>query len=267
MTTTEFTPYAFTDGIGMPADSPRQADTIAPSTLDSVIVSGGSRGIGRAIADELASKGARVATLSRSGSDSYQHGVLDLQADITDQSSVDLAIKRAVEENGAVTSLICNAGVTEDQLFLRMSEESFANVLDTNLTGSFRLTKSVIGPMLRARAGRIIFISSVVAFSGSAGQANYAASKAALIGMARSMAREFGGRNVTCNVVTPGFIETDMTEQITESRRSDVLASIPSGRMGQPEEVANVVSFLCSSGASYVNGAVIPVDGGLGMGH
>lgn len=291
---TEVVTYAFSDGLGIETVEPPSAgrssqqqagpivpttnttttatatksnDKDGPSTLDSVLISGGSRGIGRVIASRLSANGAKVATLARSGSDSYQDGILDLAADITDQSSIDLAVKRAVEENGPITTLVCNAGITDDGLFLRMSEDSFQSVLDTNLLGSYRLVKSVIGPMLRARSGRIVLMSSVVAFSGSAGQANYAASKAGLVGMARSMAREFGPRSVTCNVVSPGFVATDMTAELTDARRDEVMNSIPLGRMADPDDIAKAVEFLASDAAAYVTGAVIPVDGGLGMGH
>ena len=163
--------------------------------------------------------------------------------------------------------LIANAGITDDKLMLRMGEDSFADVLDTNLTGAYRLVKAVSGPMLRNRWGRIVFISSVVAMSGSAGQANYAASKAGLIGLARSLAREFGPRGVTCNVVAPGFIDTDMTAELSATRRDDIVDSIPLSRIGSPEDVAATVDFLTSDAGGYVTGAVIPVDGGLGMGH
>lgn len=232
----------------------------------SVLVSGGSRGIGAAIAARYAADGHRVATLSRSGVAADSSG-LALACDVTDSDSVTAAIKQAVEVNGPIDVLIANAGVTDDKLMLRMGEDSFAQVIDTNLTGAYRLVKAVSGPMLRQRWGRIVFVSSVVAMSGSAGQANYAASKAGLVGFARSLAREFGPRGVTCNVVAPGFIDTDMTAVLSDDRRCEVLTNIPLNRTGTPDDVAATIEFLTSEAGGYVTGAVIPVDGGLGMGH
>lgn len=270
---------SFTDGLGIDGetvlldrrsfptatDAEQRVHTTAANSR-SVLVSGGSRGIGAAVASHLAVDGHRVATLSRSGNADPSSG-LSLACDVTDAESVELAVKQAAADNGPVEVLIANAGITDDKLVLRMGEESFTRVLDTNLTGAYRLVKAVAGPMLRNRWGRIVFISSVVAMSGSAGQANYAASKSGLIGLARSLAREFGPRGVTCNVIAPGFIDTDMTAVLREERRDDVLSSIPLNRMGSPADIAATVGFLTSDAGGYVTGAVIPVDGGLGMGH
>lgn len=271
--------FSFTDGLGIESDTisldldafrratqPGTRMAHSKTTRRSVLVSGGSRGIGASVASRLASDGHRVASLSRSGSGSISSG-LSLTCDVTDTESVQLAAKRAATDNGPVEILVANAGVTDDKLMLRMGEESFASVLDTNLTGTYRLVKAVAGPMLRNRWGRIVFISSVVAMSGSAGQANYAASKAGLIGLARSLAREFGPRGVTCNVIAPGFIETDMTAGLGNERHDEVRASIPLNRMGSVDDVAATVEFLTSDAGGYITGAVIPVDGGLGMGH
>lgn len=271
--------FSFTDGLGIDGETVwLDAASFAP-TIDvsdrvevtretgrSILVTGGSRGIGAAIASRFAADGHRVANLSRSGNGSADTG-LSLACDVTDGESVDLAVKQAVEANGPIDVLIANAGITDDKLMLRMGEDSFSTVVDTNLTGAYRLVKAVSGPMLRKRWGRIVFISSVVAMSGSAGQANYAASKAGLVGLARSLAREFGPRGVTCNVVAPGFIDTDMTSVLSDDRRAEVLGSIPLNRMGAAADVAATVDFLTSDAGGYVTGAVIPVDGGLGMGH
>ena len=270
---------SFTDGLGIDGETVLLDRRTFPTTTDaercgnvtatnsrSVLVSGGSRGIGAAIASHLAVDGHRVATLSRSGKSEPSTG-LSLACDVTDAESVELAVKKAAADNGAVEVLVANAGITDDKLMLRMGEESFTHVLDTNLTGAYRLVKAVAGPMLRNRWGRIVFVSSVVAMSGSAGQANYAASKAGLIGLARSLAREFGPRGVTCNVIAPGFIDTDMTSVLGDDRREDVLSSIPLNRMGSTADIAATVAFLTSDAGGYVTGAVIPVDGGLGMGH
>ena len=238
----------------------------AQRTTRSVLISGGSRGIGAAIATSFTSTGHRVASHSRSGGGTVE-GCRDVACDVTEAESVTLAGKQAVAEHGPVEVLVANAGITDDKLLLRMDEASFSHVLDTNLTSAFRLVKAVSGPMLRNRWGRIILISSVVATSGSAGQANYAASKAGLIGFARSLAREFGPRGVTVNVIAPGFIDTEMTADLTDDRRSSVLESIPLNRTGTPHDVAAAVEFLTSDAGAYITGAVIPVDGGLGMGH
>ena len=271
--------FSFTDGLGIDGETVWLEQSPFTTKVDvtthpiqstptgrSVLVSGGSRGIGAAIASRFAGDGHRVANLSRSGRGAASDG-LAVACDVTDSESVDLAVKKATEANGPIDVLIANAGITDDKLMLRMGEDSFADVLDTNLTGAYRLVKAVSGPMLRNRWGRIVFISSVVAMSGSAGQANYAASKAGLIGLARSLAREFGPRGVTCNVVAPGFIDTDMTAELSATRRDDIVDSIPLSRIGSPEDVAATVDFLTSDAGGYVTGAVIPVDGGLGMGH
>jgi NAD(P)-dependent dehydrogenase (short-subunit alcohol dehydrogenase family) len=229
-----------------------------------VLVTGGNRGIGRAVAAAFAAGGDRVAVTSRSGP---VDGLFSVQCDITDGGSVDAAVGAVEAELGPVEVLVANAGINDDKLLLQMDEESFGRVIDTNLTGSFRVVRRALPKMLRARKGRIIVISSVVALSGSAGQANYAASKAGLVGLARSLAREIGSRNVTVNVVAPGFIETDMTARIGQERQSDILAQVPLRRFGAVEEVAGVVHWLASDSAAYVTGAVVPVDGGLGMGH
>jgi NAD(P)-dependent dehydrogenase (short-subunit alcohol dehydrogenase family) len=230
----------------------------------SVLVTGGNRGIGLATARSLAEQGHRVAVTSRGGE---VEGLFTVKCDVTSAEEVEAAFVAVEAAHGPVEVLISNAGITDDQLLLRMSEESFARVIDTNLTASFRLAKRASRSMLRAKWGRLLFVSSVVGLSGSAGQASYAASKAGLVGFSRSLARELGGRNITSNVVAPGFVDTDMTSELTEARRAAVLASIPAGRTATVEEVAAVLAFLAGQDASYVNGAVIPVDGGLGMGH
>ena len=194
-------------------------------------------------------------------------GLLTLKCDVTSPADVENAFVQAEQAHGPVEVLVSNAGITDDQLLLRMSEESFARVVDTNLTASFRLAKRASRSMLRARWGRLLFVSSVVGLSGSAGQASYAASKAGLVGFSRSLARELGGRGITSNVVAPGFVDTDMTADLTDARREQVLASIPVGRTATVDEIAAVLAFLATDEAGYVNGAVIPVDGGLGMGH
>jgi 3-oxoacyl-[acyl-carrier protein] reductase len=230
----------------------------------SVLVTGGNRGIGLATARALALQGNRVAVTSRSGE---VDGFFTVKCDVTSADDVDHAFTAVEEAQGPVEVLVANAGITDDQLLLRMSEDSFARVLDTNLTSAYRLAKRASKSMLRARHGRLLFVSSVVGLSGSAGQASYAASKAGLIGFSRSLARELGSRSITSNVVAPGFVDTDMTTDLTAARREQVLASIPLGRTAHVDEVAAVLAFLASDEASYVNGAVIPVDGGLGMGH
>jgi NAD(P)-dependent dehydrogenase (short-subunit alcohol dehydrogenase family) len=230
-----------------------------------VLVTGGNRGIGLAIAQAFAKQGDRVAITHR-GSGAPE-GLFGVRCDITDAESVDAAFTAVEAELGPVEVLVANAGVTDDTLLLRMSEEQFTRVLDTNLTGAYRCAKRASAKMLRARWGRMIFISSVVGLSGGAGQVNYAASKAGLVGVAHSITRELGGRNITANVVAPGFIETDMTAVLPEERKAEILKSIPAGRMASPDEVAAVVTWLAADSAGYVSGAVIPVDGGLGMGH
>jgi NAD(P)-dependent dehydrogenase (short-subunit alcohol dehydrogenase family) len=229
-----------------------------------VLVTGGNRGIGLAIAQRFAAQGDRVAVTSRSGD---VDGFLTLKADVTSSEEVDAAFERLEAEWGPAEVVVANAGVTKDGLTLRMKDDDFTSVLDANLAGAFRVARRAVKPMTRARSGRLIFLSSVVALSGSAGQANYAASKAGLVGLARSLAREFASRNVTANVVAPGPIETDMTAVLGEDRLSDFTSVVPLGRLGTSEEVAAAVTFLASPEAAYITGAVLPVDGGLGMGH
>lgn len=231
----------------------------------SVLVTGGNRGIGRAIAEAYAAAGDRVAVTSRSGG--APEGVLDVRCDITDPAAVEAAFAQVEEAHGPVEVLVANAGITADTLLLRMSEDDWSSVIDTNLTASFRLAKRAAKGMLRMRRGRIVFISSVVGLLGSAGQANYAASKAGLVGMARSLARELGSRSITANVVAPGFVETDMTAVLTDDQRAAIKGQVPLQRYGTPEEVAAAVLWLTGEQGGYVTGAVIPVDGGLGMGH
>ena len=231
----------------------------------SVLVTGGNKGIGRAIAERLAAAGHKVAATYRSGE--VPEGVLGVQCDVTDTDQVDAAFKQVEEANGPVEVLIANAGVTADNLMMRISDEDWDKVLDTNLGGSFRVARRAARPMTRNRFGRIIFISSVVGLLGSAGQVNYAASKAGLVGMARSIARELGSRSITANVVAPGFIETDMTAALSEDQVKAYQQQIPLGRLGQVDDIAATIEFLASDSAGYITGAVIPVDGGLGMGH
>jgi NAD(P)-dependent dehydrogenase (short-subunit alcohol dehydrogenase family) len=230
-----------------------------------VLVTGGNRGIGLAIAQAFAKQGDRVAVTHRGSG--APDGLFGVQCDITDAASVDAAFATVEAELGPVEVLVANAGITDDTLLLRMSEEQFTRVLDTNLTGAFRVARRAAKLMLRAKWGRMIFISSVVGLYGSAGQVNYAASKAGLVGVARSITRELGTRNITANVVAPGFVETDMTAALPEERKAEYLKAIPAGRFGAADEVAGVVTWLAGDGAGYISGAVIPVDGGLGMGH
>ena len=231
-----------------------------------VLVTGGNRGIGLAIARDLLEAGHRVVVTTRSGQ--APEGLPAVTCDVTDTASVDAAFTAAESIlGGPVEVLVANAGVTQDQLLLRMSDEEFDQVLDTNLAGAFRCARRASRGMLRLKRGRMIFVSSVVGLYGSPGQANYAASKAGLVGLARSISRELGGRAITANVVAPGFVETDMTEALPDDRKAAYLASIPAGRFAQPLEVARAVRYLASDDAAYLTGAVIPVDGGLGMGH
>ncbi|OZC60873.1 beta-ketoacyl-ACP reductase [Rhodococcus sp. 15-725-2-2b] len=231
----------------------------------SVLVTGGNRGIGLAIAQRLLADGHKVAVTHRGSG--APDGLLGVVCDVTDSASVDAAFKEVEEKQGPVEVLVANAGITDDTLLMRMTEEQFQRVIDANLTGAFRVAKRANRAMLRARWGRMIFLSSVVAMAGGPGQINYAASKAGVIGMARSITRELGSRSITANVVSPGFIETDMTAELSDELRGKAKEFIPLQRLGQPEDVAAVVSFLAGPDSSYVSGAVIPVDGGMGMGH
>jgi 3-oxoacyl-[acyl-carrier protein] reductase len=231
----------------------------------SVLVTGGNRGIGLAIAKAFSASGDKVAITFRSGEPPA--GLFGVRCDVTDQAAVEAAFDSVESQQGPVEVLVANAGITRDTLLLRMAEDDFTAVLDTNLTGAYRVAKRATRSMLRARRGRLIFISSVVGLLGSAGQANYAASKAGLVGLARSLARELGSRNITANVVAPGFVSTDMTDALPEERRTEILAQVPLGRYATADEVAAVVRFLAGEDAAYITGAVIPVDGGLGMGH
>jgi 3-oxoacyl-[acyl-carrier protein] reductase len=231
----------------------------------SVLVTGGNRGIGRAIAEAFVASGDKVAVTVRSGEP--PEGALGVTCDVTDPDSVEAAFKQVEEAHGPVEVLVANAGITRDTLLLRMSEDDWSSVIETNLTGSYRVAKRAAKGMLRLRRGRIILISSVVGLLGSAGQVNYAASKAGLVGVARSMARELGSRSITTNVVAPGFVETEMTGVLPEETQAQYKAQIPLGRYASTDEVAGVVHWLASDDAGYITGAVIPVDGGLGMGH
>jgi 3-oxoacyl-[acyl-carrier protein] reductase len=231
----------------------------------SVLVTGGNRGIGRAIAQAFADAGDTVAVTYRSGSP--PDGFNAVRCDVTDPASVEAAFEQVEEQQGPVEVVVANAGITRDTLLLRMSEDDWDSVLATNLTGSFRVAKRAAKGMLRLRRGRVVFISSVVGLLGSAGQVNYAASKAGLVGMARSMARELGSRGITSNVVAPGFVETEMTAELPEEKRKEYLGQIPLQRYATSEEVAAVVRWVASDEAGYITGAVIPVDGGIGMGH
>lgn len=231
----------------------------------SVLVTGGNRGIGLAIARRLAADGDSVTVTSRSGEP--VEGLSVVQCDVRDTASVDAAFTAVEKEQGPVEVLVANAGITQDQLLALLKEEAFTDVLDTNLTGAYRVAKRAVRGMMKMRRGRMIFISSVVGLYGSPGQANYAASKAGLVGLARSLARELGSRGITANVVAPGFVESDMTAVLGEERKAQIIGAVPLGRYASAEEVAGAVAFLAGPDAAYVTGAVIPVDGGLGMGH
>ncbi|NLU81190.1 3-oxoacyl-ACP reductase FabG1 [Rhodococcus sp. HNM0569] len=235
------------------------------ATPRSVLVTGGNRGIGLAVAQRLAADGHKVAVTHR-GSGAPE-GLLGVQCDVTDADSIDRAFTEVEQQQGPVEVLVANAGVTDDTLLMRMTEDQFTRVVDANLTGAFRCAKRANRAMLRGRWGRMIFLGSVVGLAGQAGQINYAASKAGVIGLARSVTRELGSRSITANVVAPGFIETDMTAELSDDLRDMAKKFIPLQRLGKPEDVAAVVSFLASDDSAYVSGAVIPVDGGMGMGH
>jgi 3-oxoacyl-[acyl-carrier protein] reductase len=231
-----------------------------------VLVTGGNRGIGLATAKRFQAAGHRVAVTARSGNAENAEGLMVVKCDVTDSASVDTAITEIEAAYGTVEILVSNAGITRDGLVLRMGDDDFTDVLDANLTGGFRVAKRVVKGMMRARWGRMVFISSVVGLGGQAGQANYAASKAGLIGLARSLAKEFASRNITANVVAPGPIETDMLAALTDEQRDAMLAMVPAGRLGAPEEIAAAIAFLASEDAGYITGTVLPVDGGLSMG-
>lgn len=234
-------------------------------TQRTVLVTGGNRGIGRSIAEEFVKQGHRVAVTARTGEG--PPGTLTVVADVTDAASLDAAFTEVEEKLGAVEILVANAGITRDTLLMRMSDEQFEEVVNTNLNGVFRVVRRASIGMIKKKYGRIILIGSVVGLLGSAGQINYSSTKAALVGMARSITRELGARNITANVVAPGFIDTDMTAALPEDQQADYKKRIPAGRFASPEEVARVVAWLASDDAAYISGAVIPVDGGLGMGH
>jgi len=229
------------------------------------LVTGGNRGIGLAIATALEADGCDVVITYRSGSAPV--GFKSVMMDVTSEESVEAAFTSIEEQWGIPEIIVANAGITKDTLVLRMSEEDFTSVIDTNLTGAFRVAKRASKGLLKLKRGRLIFIGSVVGGVGAAGQVNYSASKAGLVGMARSFARELGSRSITANVIAPGFVETDMTADLDEKRRGDIAGQVPLGRFCSAEEIADVVSFIASPRASYITGAIIPVDGGLGMGH
>ncbi|HEY5352070.1 MAG TPA: 3-oxoacyl-ACP reductase FabG [Streptosporangiaceae bacterium] len=231
----------------------------------SVLVTGGNRGIGLAIARRLAAGGDQVTVTSRSGD--AVAGLATVACDVRDADAVDQAFATVEADQGPVEVLVANAGITRDQLLALMKEDDFTDVIDTNLTGAYRVAKRAVRGMMRLRRGRMVFISSVVGLLGSGGQANYAASKAGLVGLARSLARELGSRNITANVVAPGFVDTDMTAGLPDERKAAILGQVPLGRLATAEEVAATVAFLAGPDAAYITGAVIPVDGGLGMGH
>ena len=234
-------------------------------TQRTVLITGGNRGIGRSIAEEFIRQGHRVAVTARTGEG--PSGSLTVIADVTDAASLDAAFAEVEEKLGAVEILVANAGITRDTLLMRMSDEQFEEVVNTNLNGVFRVVRRASIGMIKKKFGRIILIGSVVGLLGSAGQVNYSSTKSALVGMARSITRELGARNITANVIAPGFIDTDMTSALPEDQQADYKKRIPAGRFASPEEVARVVTWMASDDASYISGAVIPVDGGLGMGH
>ena len=256
--------------VGRPvAEAPDRLSSAPVTTGEprSVLVTGGNRGIGAAIAQARAAQGDKGAVTHRSPVPDLPDGLLAVPCDVTDAAAVDAAFGEVEAEHGPVQVLVSNAGITDDGLLMRMSEDSFTRVLDANLTAAYRVAKRAARGMLRARSGRMIFVSSVVGLSGAAGQVNYAASKSGLVGLARSVARELGSRGSTANVVTPGFVDTDMTRALPDGRRAEILQQIPLGRYAGVDEVASAVTWLGSAAAAYVTGAIIPVDGGLGMGH
>ena len=229
------------------------------------LVTGGNRGIGLAIAQSLKNSGFDVVVTHRSGL--APEGFKSVIMDVTNTQSVDRAFDEIEKEWGLVEIVVANAGITKDGLVMRMSDEDFESVIDANLTGAFRVARRATKGLLKLKKGRLIFVGSVVGALGSAGQVNYSSSKSGLVGMARSFAREFGSRGITANVIAPGFVETDMTSTLDEKRRNEIAGSVPLGRFSSPEEIADVVTFIASPQASYISGALIPVDGGLGMGH
>jgi 3-oxoacyl-[acyl-carrier protein] reductase len=235
------------------------------TTSRTVLITGGNRGIGFAIAEEFLAAGHRVAVTARSGEGPA--GSLTVRADVTDPAALDAAFAEVERELGPVEVVVANAGITRDMLMMRMSDDDFTQVVDTNLGGAFRVVKRASKGMLKAKFGRVILVSSVVGLYGGAGQVNYSASKSGLVGLARSVTRELGGRGITANVVAPGFIETDMTAELPEAQQAEYKKSIPAGRFAAPAEVAKVIVWLAGDDAGYISGAVIPVDGGLGMGH
>lgn len=229
------------------------------------LVTGGNRGIGLEIARSLQAAGHRTVITYRSGTPPQGFGAV--QMDVRSTKSIDEAFDQIEKDFGIPEIIVCNAGITRDGLVLRMNEEEFTDVIDANLTGAFRVSKRAVKGLLKLKRGRLIFIGSVVGSVGAAGQVNYSASKAGLVGLARSYARELGSRGITANVIAPGFVETDMTAALDEKRRNEIAAQVPLGRFCTAQEVAEVVAFIASDGASYITGAIIPVDGGLGMGH
>lgn len=249
-----------------PVDTASALDATKPAFVSrSVLVTGGNRGIGLAVARRLAADGHRVAVTHRASG--APEGLFGVECDVTSYDAVDAAFTAVEEHQGPVEVLVANAGINSDMLIMRMTEEQFSKVIDANLTGVFRVAKRASRNMVKKRFGRYIFMGSVVGLAGLPGQANYAASKAGLVGMARSLTRELGSRSITANVVAPGFIDTEMTRAMEPKYQEMAAQAIPLGRIGRPEEVAGVVSFLASEDAAYISGAVIPVDGGLGMGH
>ena len=231
-----------------------------------VLITGGNRGIGLTTAQRFAAAGYRVAVTARSGSAEDADGILVVKCDVTDTDSVNAAVDKVEEKLGKVEILVSNAGITKDGLTLKMSDESFESVINANLTGGFRVARRVVKSMMRGRWGRMIFVSSVAGIGGNPGQANYSASKAGLIGLSRSLAKEFASRNITCNVVAPGPIETDMLMELTDDQRHAMLSVVPLNRLGQADEIAAAIEFLASESAGYITGVVLPVDGGLSMG-